>query len=155
MRTELSAQQIAFFERLRSGAWEPPPGIRNLGIKPNEWLKEVCYGRTRYEWPNDGSRDIGEGRVFGGWIAGFSDHIVSMTMASALEDGEWFTTSELQTRMLRPVDQGLITIEGRLISRGKSTGLVEADWRDEKGRHLVRVTAAKAIRPNSEIRREA
>jgi acyl-coenzyme A thioesterase PaaI-like protein len=55
-----------------------------------------------------------------------------MTMASALEDGEWFTTMELQTRILRPVPHGIITIEGRLVSRGRTTGLVEADWRDEK-----------------------
>lgn len=151
-RTELSKQQDTFFANLRSGEWQLPPGIRNLGINPREWLKEVSYGYTRYEWPNDGSRDINSGRVFGGWIAGFSDHIVSMTMASALEDGEWFTTTELQTRIFRPVQQGLITIEGRLVSRGRTTGFVEADWRDEKGRHLVRISAAKAIRAMSELR---
>jgi acyl-coenzyme A thioesterase PaaI-like protein len=151
-RTELSTQQQAFFDRLRSGAWELPAGIRNLGIKPHEWLKEATYGRTRYEWPNGGDRDINSGRVFGGWIAGFSDHIVSMTMATALEDGEWFTTTELTTRIFRPVEQGLITIEGRLISRGKSTAFVEADWRDEKGRHLVRISAVKAIRGFEELR---
>ncbi|MFN7178207.1 PaaI family thioesterase [Hyphomonas sp.] len=151
-RTELSAQQQAFFDRLRSGKWELPNGIRNLGIKPHEWLKDVSYGRTRYEWPNDGSRDIQPDRVFGGWVAGLSDHIVSMTMASALEEGEWFTTMELQTRILRPVPNGLITIEGRLVSRGKTTGLVEADWFDDKRRHLVRVTAAKAIRSMAELR---
>jgi acyl-coenzyme A thioesterase PaaI-like protein len=75
-----------------------------------------------------------------------------MTMASALDDGEWFTTMELQTRILRPVPNGLITIEGRLVSRGKTTALVEADWRDDKGRHLARITAAKAIRAMSELR---
>lgn len=155
MRTELSAQQAAFFDRLRSGEWELPNGIRNLGIKPHEWLKDVAYGQTRYEWPNTGDRDIQPGRVFGGWVAGLSDHIVSMTMASALEEGEWFTTMELQTRILRPVPNGLITIEGRLVSRGKTTGLVEADWRDDKGRHLVRVTAAKAIRAMAELRSES
>ena len=152
MRTELSAQQSAFFARLRSGEWELPPGIRNLGIRPQEWLKEVSYGRVLYQWPNTGDRDIQPDRVFGGWVAGLSDHIVSMTMASALDDGEWFTTMELQTRILRPVPNGLITIEGRLVSRGKTTGLVEADWRDEKGRHLARITAAKAIRAMAELR---
>ena len=151
-RTELSAQQTAFFDRLRSGEWELPPGIRNLGIRPQDWLKEVSYGRVLYQWPNTGDRDIQPDRVFGGWVAGLSDHIVSMTMASALEDGEWFTTMELQTRILRPVPNGLITIEGRLVSRGKTTGLVEADWRDDKGRHLARITAAKAIRAMSELR---
>lgn len=151
VRTELSDQQKAFFSRLRSGDWEVPPAIRNLGIRPDLWLKEVSYGRTLYEWPNNGDRDINSGRVFGGWIAGFSDHIVSMTMASALENGEWFTTTELQTRIFRPVQHGLITIEGRLVSRGRTTGFVEADWRDEKGRHLARISAAKAIRTMDEL----
>lgn len=152
MRAELSAQQEAFFTRLRSGEWQLPPGIQNLGIRPQDWLTEVSYGRVLYQWPNTGDRDIQPDRVFGGWVAGLSDHIVSMTMASALEDGEWFTTMELQTRILRPVPNGLITIEGRLVSRGKTTGLVEADWRDDKGRHLARITAAKAIRAMSELR---
>ncbi|MEO1100509.1 MAG: PaaI family thioesterase [Pseudomonadota bacterium] len=151
-RTELSGQQQAFFDRLKTGEWEFPPGIKNMGIRPDLWLKEVSYGHTVYEWPNDGDRDINSGRVFGGWVAGFSDHIVSMTMASALEDGEWFTTMELTTRIFRPVQQGLITIEGRLVSRGRTTGFVEADWRDEKGRHLVRISAAKAIRSMDELR---
>ena len=53
MRTELSAQQEAFFARLRSGEWELPNGIRNLGIKPHEWLKEVSYGYTRSALPFD------------------------------------------------------------------------------------------------------
>ncbi len=150
-RTELSAQQDAFFTNLRSGEWELPAGIKNLGINPKAWLKEVRYGYVRYEWPNGGDRDINEGRVFGGWVAGFSDHIVSMCMASALEDGEWFTTTELQTRIFRPVPNGLIHIEGRLVSRGRTTGFVEADWKDEKGRHLARISAAKAIRSIDEL----
>ena len=149
-RTHLSAQQETFFANLRSGEWELPAGIKNLGINPKAWLIEVSYGRTLYEWPNSGDRDIQPDRVFGGWIAGFSDHIVSMTMASALENGEWFTTTELQTRIFRPVPNGLITIEGRLVSRGRTTGFVEADWHDDRGRHLVRISAAKAIRGSAE-----
>lgn len=150
-RTALSLQQEQFFRALRSGDWQKPPGIENLGIKPEKWLKQVHYGYTLYEWPNDGSRDISPDRVFGGWIAGLSDHIVSMTMASALENDEWFTTTELQTRILRPVPNGLIRIEGRLVSRGRTTGFVEADWHDDRGRHLVRISAAKAIRSRAEL----
>ena len=99
-----------------------------------------------YEWPNDGSRDIESGRVFGGWISALADHIVSMTMASALEDGEWFTTTELTTRMFRPMQGGLIRIEGRLINRGRTTGFVEADFFQENGKLAARASAAKAIR---------
>jgi len=151
MRTELSSQQAAFFERLKKGEWEKPPSFEAMGIHPERWLQEVTYGRVFYAWPNDGSHDIEPGRAFGGWVAGLSDHIVSMTMASALEDGEWFTTMELQTRIFRPVPHGLISIEGRLVSRGRTTGFVEADWRDEKGRHLARISAAKAIRSFEEL----
>lgn len=142
----LSRQQEAFFKTLKTGEWDFPAGIRNQGIEPHNWLKEVSYGYTRYEWPNEGQRDISMGRVFGGWIAALSDHIVSMTMASALDDDEWFTTTELTTRMLRPMTHGLIIIEGNLISRGRNTGFVEAEWRNEDGKLIAKAAAAKAIR---------
>ena len=143
---ELSKQQAEFFKNLRSETWTPPKGIRNLGIIPHLWLKEVSYGKVVYEWPNDGSRDIESGRVFGGWISALADHIVSMTMASALEDGEWFTTTELTTRMFRPMQVGLIRVEGRLVNRGRMTGFVEADFFQENGKLAARASAAKAIR---------
>ena len=152
---KISKQAETFLTNLQNGAWQPPVGLRNLGIRPDLWLKDFSYGYTRYEWPNTGDRDISDNRAFGGWIAGFSDHIVSITMASALNDQEWFTTMELQTRILRPVGHGLITIEGRLVSRGRTTGLVEADWKDEDGRLLARITAAKAIRSMEELRPDA
>ncbi len=148
----LSNQAQTFLTNLQDGTWQPPVALRNLGIRPDLWLKAFGYGYTRYEWPNTGDRDIDGQRAFGGWVAGLSDHIVSITMASALDDGEWFTTMELQTRILRPVRHGLITIEGRLVSRGRTTGLVEADWKDEEGRLLARISAAKAIRRMEELR---
>ena len=143
---ELSKQQAEFFKNLRSETWSPPKGIRNLGIIPHLWLKEVSYGKVVYEWPNDGSRDIESGRVFGGLISALADHIVSMTIASALEDGEWFTTTELTTIMFRPMQVGLIRVEGRLVNRGRTTGFVEADFFQENGKLAARASAAKAIR---------
>ncbi len=150
-KKQLSNQAKKFLASLQSGEWELPRGLQSMGIRPDLWLKDFDYGYTRYEWPNTGERDISSERTFGGWVAGFSDHIVSITMASALNDGEWFTTTELQTRILRPVMHGTIHIEGRLISRGRTTGLVEADWKDENGRLLARITAAKAIRTHDEL----
>ncbi len=149
--TELSQQQKLHFEQMKSGKWDYPAGLRNLGIDPENWLKDVSYGHVRYEWENDGSRDISSGRVFGGWIAALSDHIVSMTMASALKDGEWFTTMELTTRMFRPMELGLITINGNLISRGRTTGFVEANFTDERNRLIAKASSFKAIRSHSEL----
>lgn len=150
-KKELSLQAREFLTRLQSGEWKPPVGLQNLGIRPDLWLKEYDYGHTLYEWPNTGDRDIEGGRVFGGWIAALSDHIVSITMASALDDGEWFTTMELQTRMFRPMQHGLIRVEGKLINRGRTSGYVEANWTDENGKLIANATAMKAIRSREEL----
>lgn len=150
-RTKLSDQQQVFFDGLRSGDWELPAGLRHLGIRPQAWLKEVSYGHVRYEWPNEGDRDISPERAFGGWIAALSDHIVSMTMASALEDGEAFTTMELTTRLFRPIRHGVIHITGTLVSRGRTTGYVEARFEDADGKLLAKASASKAIRTLGEL----
>lgn len=146
MKKQLTDRQKLRFDEIRAGKWDPPAALKHLGIRPDLWLKEVEAGRTLFKWPNDGTHDINEDRAFGGWIACLSDHVVSITMGTALDDDEWFTTTELQTRILRPVRHGLISIEGKLISRTRSIGLVEAEWRDEAGTLLVKVAAAKAIR---------
>lgn len=150
-KKDMSAQATQFIANLQSGDWELPPGLKNLGIAPYLWLKEASYGHVRYEWPNTGERNIGDGRVFGGWIAALSDHIVSITMASALDDGEWFTTMELTTRMFRPMQQGLIHVEGKLINRGRTSGFVEAYYTDERGKLIAQASAMKAIRSQDEL----
>jgi len=126
---------------------ELPPAHRNMGIRPDLWCKEAEVGRVLFRWPNDGSRDIGGGRVFGGWIAGLSDNIVSLCMVTALEEGEGFTTQDLQVKIFRPVTGPEIEIEARLVNRSKTTGYVEADWRLPNGKIAAKVLSWKAIRP--------
>lgn len=124
-----------------------PPAHLNLGIRPDLWLAEAEVGRVLYRWPNDGSRDIGGGRVFGGWIAALSDNVVSMCMSTALEEGEGFTTQDLQVKIFRPVMGDVIEIESWVRNRSKTTGYVEADWRLPNGKIAAKVLAWKAIRP--------
>jgi acyl-coenzyme A thioesterase PaaI-like protein len=131
---------------------ELPPAHRNMGIRPDLWVKEVGVGRILVRWPNDGSRDIGDGRVFGGWIAGLSDNIVSMCMATALEPGEGFTTQDLQVKIFRPVSGAEIEIEARVVNRSRATGYVEADWRLPNGKLAAKVLSWKAIRPQESFR---
>jgi acyl-coenzyme A thioesterase PaaI-like protein len=124
-----------------------PPAHRNMGVRPDLWLKEAEVGRVLYRWPNDGSRDIAPGRVYGGWISGLSDNIVSLCMATALEEGENFTTLDLQVKIFRPVGPGEIEIEAWVRNRSRTTGYVEADWRLPNGKLAARVLTWKAIRP--------
>jgi len=132
-------------KRFLSG--ELPPAHRNMGIRPDLWVKETDVGRILVRWPNDGSRDIGDGRVFGGWIAALSDNIVSMCMATALEPGEGFTTQDLQVKIFRPVAGAEIEIEAQVVNRSKTTGYVEAEWRLPNGKIAAKILSWKAIRP--------
>ncbi len=124
-----------------------PPAHRNMGIRPDLWVKEAEVGRILVRWPNDGSRDINDGRVFGGWIAALSDNIVSMCMATALEPGEGFTTLDLQVKIFRPVSGAEIEIEAKVVNRSKTTGYVEAEWRLPSGKIAAKILSWKAIRP--------
>ncbi len=135
----------ARIRRFMSG--DLPPAHRNMGIRPDLWVKEVEVGRILVRWPNDGSRDISDGRVFGGWIAALSDNIVSMCMATALEPGEGFTTQDLQVKIFRPVSGPEIEIEARVVNRSRTTGYVEAEWRLPNGKIAAKILSWKAIRP--------
>ncbi|MEM0985519.1 MAG: PaaI family thioesterase [Pseudomonadota bacterium] len=136
-----------FIDAIQSGSWASKPlALQTLGIQPERWLKRVAPGRLVYEWPNDGAHDIQPGRVFGGWVGALSDHVVSMCMFSALEEGEDFTTQDLQIKLFRPVSGGVIRIEAEVVNRSRSTGYVEARWLLENGKLAVKVLAWKAIR---------
>lgn len=123
-----------------------PPAHINLGIRPDLWVRTLDFGRVTLIWPNDGSRDIGSGRVFGGWIAALSDHVVSLAMATTLADGEAFTTQDLKIKMFRPVSAGEIRIEGLVRNRSKTTAYVEAEWLLPDGRLAAKALAWKAVR---------
>ena len=144
---QFSAQFKPFVQGIFSGDWpHKPQGLKKLGIMPEHWLKHIEPGHVRYVWPNDGSHDIQPNRAFGGWVGALSDHVVSICMFSALKDGEAFTTQDLQIKLFRPVSQGKISIEATVLNRSRTTGYVEAEWKNAEGKLLAKVLAWKAIR---------
>ena len=154
MTGEFGPHHETFIRNLQEpGVPNLPKGLRALGIRSDLWLKEIGNGYIDYVWPNTGERDIAEGRAFGGWIAALSDHIVSICMHSALKDGEFFTTQDLQVKYFRPVMHGDVRIEANLVNRSRTTGYVEAEWRNADGKLAVKVLAWKAIRTEAELNR--
>ncbi len=132
-------------------AGDLPPAHINMGVRPDLWCKEAEVGRVLFRWPNDGSRDIASGRVFGGWVAALSDNVVSMCMSTALEEGEGFTTLDLQVKLFRPVMGEEIEIEAWVKNRSRTTGYVEGEWRLPDGRMAVKIISWKAIRPAADL----
>ena len=89
----------ARFKTFMSG--DLPPAHLNMGIRPDLWCKEAEVGRVLFRWPNDGSRAIGGGLVFGCWFAGLSAHVVPLCMFSALAEGQGFSPPVLLFQFFR------------------------------------------------------
>ena len=85
------------------------------------------------------------GAVFGGYVAALADEFAGMTALSVLDEGETFGTCELHVSPLRALRQGQIRIEGRVISRGRSTIHVEVTFHREDGTLAAKGSAIQVL----------
>jgi uncharacterized protein (TIGR00369 family) len=71
--------------------------------------------------------------VHGGVICDLVDAAMGTSHASLLDDGETFTTLELKINFMKPVWEGHLRAEGRVIKAGRTIGLVEGRVTDDGG----------------------
>ena len=81
------------------------------------------------------------GTVHGGVLCGLGDAAMGMAYASTLGEGESFTTLELGVNYLRPVFEDRLTAEGRVVSQGRTVGLVECDVTNGDGDLVARLSS--------------
>jgi uncharacterized protein (TIGR00369 family) len=70
---------------------------------------------------------------------------MATAFASTLEPGETFTTLELKTNFLRPVVDDTIRVTGRVLHRGRRTGLLEAVIVDSRDREIARASSTVMV----------
>ena len=68
--------------------------------------------------------------VHGGILCAIADAAMGLAYATTLHEGETFATVELKVNFLRPVWQGRLRAEGKVVNSGRSLGLVECDVTD-------------------------
>lgn len=73
------------------------------------------------------------GTLHGGVLCDVGDAAMGVAFASTLEEGESFTTLELDVKFLKPVWEGRLEATGTVVKRGRTVGLVECDVTDEDG----------------------
>ena len=78
------------------------------------------------------------GIVHGGIFCDLADAAMGVAFAALLEDGALFSTLELQTRYVRPVREGQLVAEGRVLHRGRSVGHLACEITDEQDRVVAR-----------------
>ena len=86
------------------------------------------------------------GTLFGGYIAALADHLLACAVFTVLEENESFSTSELHTHFFHPVQEGILQIEARVVTRGKRSAYCEARLTDSGGRLIARAGATQMIR---------
>ncbi len=81
------------------------------------------------------------GTLHGGVLCDVGDAAMGYAYASTLESDESFTTLELKVNYLRPVWDATLTATGRVVSGGRTVGLVECDIHDEEDRLVARLSS--------------
>jgi len=107
-------------------------------------------GRVTMEWHVDPGVFHPRGGVFGGYIAALADRALATAAMTLLEDHEAFTTADLHVSNFRQVSEGILTIEARIIHRGKTLIQCEAEFFRHDGKLSNKATATQAVIPYQE-----
>jgi len=124
-------------QTLLRGETAPPPIATLLGFT----LTSVEPGRAVIEFEAGKRHASPLGTLHGGVLADIADAAMGLAYASELEDGETFTTLELKINFMKPVWTGKLRAEGRVLSGGRTIGLVECDVRDANDRLVAHATS--------------
>jgi len=117
---------------------QPPPIAQLIGFEPVA-LEAGC---AVFQLEVDPQRHANPmGTLHGGVLCDLADAAMGYAYASSLAEDETFTTVELKINFLRPVWRGLVSAAARLVSRGRSIGLVECDVTDSTGKLVARASS--------------
>ena len=78
--------------------------------------------------------------LHGGALCTLVDSAMGLAHASTLEEGESFTTLDLQISFLRSVKIAKIRAEGRVVKRGRNVSFAESEVFDDAGRLIAKAT---------------
>lgn len=84
-------------------------------------------------------------RVHGGAIAALADAAMGIAFGRTLLDEEDFSTIEMKINFLRPVKEGLITAEAKVLERGLRVGFVECTIVNARGKRVATATCTCTV----------
>jgi len=114
-----------------------PPIAKLIG-----WtMTALAPGRATMELDADARLANPMGTLHGGVLCDLADAAMGIAYASELARGESFTTLELKINFMKPVWRGRLRAEGKVVKRGRTVGLVEADVLDDKGSLVARASS--------------
>jgi len=147
VQSEIRSPRAELMNAIVSGADEPPPYVAPLRMPRAEGWRD---GQVWMRWQPDPELANGAGTAFGGYLAALADHALGLATCSVLDEGEGFTTSELQVHFFRPIaarGPGLLRIEAKVVHRGRTRVHAEVVFTREDGRIAAKATATQVLLP--------
>ena len=124
-------------EKILRGEISPPPIARLLGFA----LKAIEPGRAVFEMEIDERHHNPMGTLHGGIYCDLADAAMGYAYAATLGEGETFRTVELKINFFRPVRQGKLIAEAKVIRAGSTLGYVECDVKDQAGKLVAKAAS--------------
>jgi uncharacterized protein (TIGR00369 family) len=137
---------VGLKERLKAvseGKADPPPIMATLGMK----IVRFREGEVTLAMKVDKRFHNPMGTLHGGIMTDLADASMGVATMSTLKEDETFTTLELKMNFLRPVHDGRLTSEAKVLHRGKTIALVEAVVKDSKKKQIARGIATQMVLP--------
>lgn len=142
---------LELLQRIIDGRYPAPP----IGAALAFALDEVSPGRAVFKGVADGRHLNPLGGIHGGWTATIMDSALACAVQTTLEKGEAYTTAEFKVNLIRPITTktGLVTCEGTVVHKGRTTAVSEARLTDADGKMLAFGTETCTIFPAAALRR--
>ena len=135
-----------FVRRWHAGEVSLAPIVELLGIRP----VALGEGRAVVEMNADARLHNAMGILHGGVLLDLADVAMGVALATVAEEGETFSTVQSSVSYLRPVKEGRLAAEARVVLRRRTVGHLECEVRDAEGCEVARVSSALAIRRPSD-----
>jgi uncharacterized protein (TIGR00369 family) len=126
---------------IREDGEEPQGIIKTLGMN----IVHFGEGKSKITMPVDKRYHNPMGTLHGGIMTDLADASMGVALMSLLGSEETFTTLELKINFLRPVYEGEISAEARVVHKGRTVALVESVVKNGEGKEVARATATQMI----------
>ena len=143
---ETSERHTAILEGMKKPGGHLSEFVQKIGMGDVELL-DWKWGEARLRYALESKFDIGDGTMFGGYVAALADNILAVVSMTVLRRSEQrFRTANLQTSFFRPLKGAHMIAEARVVSQSQTLLNVETDMLNEDGKLAARATAVQALR---------
>lgn len=84
-------------------------------------------------------------RVHGGLIAALADAAMGIAFGRTLVDNQDFSTIEMKVNFIRPVKEGLVVANAKVVERGLRIGFVDCEILNERGKRVATATSTCTV----------